>query len=940
MIEIKNLSKKYYTKHYNQKIEVQALNNINVSFPDKGLCFVIGKGGSGKTTLFNLLSLLDNFDNGEILIDGINLKKLSSKKKTYYRNNYMGLVFNKFNFLSELNVYQNVKLGTEFTNEKSNVDEILEKVGILELKNRKIGSLFAEQLPRVALARALMKKPKILLYDEPQDSLNDIEILKLLQQIAKECLVIVFTNEFDLIDTCCDNYIELNEGLLVKNNIKVSSYKKNKVSTLTLKKTTKVISLKTALQLSFYWTKSNFKRLSLIMLTFIITLTTMLISFSCIPKRIDNLALQNLYKNDIGYLSVLKNSINGNVFPRNYYELGYSSDKNLIETRMNDNDISYINKTLTNDGDEVYRYFCGENIIQNYFQKVESNLDRISLNSFYTNIIGGSMILNNELINKYNMNLYGNLPLKSDEIVITRYIFEIFKHFGYCSNDTVYEIANFDDIIGKSLDLNYESTYEKITKKFKIVGILDTNLDIEKYQKIWKKYDITINSNHKNVPYELCVMWGKKILTGLHNLLYVNDNFIEEVKENNKKEIYINDGSELLNNNSKIINFLKIDYNNETIHYFDAPTKFCAIFPLDFNEVKNNYEDIIIRKVQDFAKEHYQNVREQFLKENSHLINSYKEEYLAYADYILKNEINKYEPDYSKSFFEDSYSIDNVWNNYRAKYQFYNKIRLKRTVKDGYGNNEEKVIYNTHEATLIGFYDISNKNDTNYPIYLSDSLFDYFYNQNVEKNLYVNYIVPLKYNSYRDIKYYSKYLDFDNTSTTDPNLLLKGNYLSNDNEKVTFIINSEDVYATYDALEKIEDFSQIFFNISIIFGIILIILLYFYNRRLIRTKLESIEMMESLGATKMDIIIIFIMHTLFVWLIAFIFSIIFFLLAKNIVDIWVFKTYGEAIKTFTIDAESIIFIIVINLLLFLLSIIFVLIRLIIRKPMKDILYVS
>ncbi|MDV3143935.1 MAG: ABC transporter ATP-binding protein, partial [Candidatus Phytoplasma australasiaticum] len=187
MIKIKNLYKNYFIK----KNKVFSLKNITLNIDDNGLIFILGKSGSGKSTFLNILGGLDKFDSGEIYIDGISLKSLNKEKNDNYRNRMVGFVFQDFNLIESMNVYENISIALELQGKKKDyklIDNILNKLELNGLGFRKINELSGGQQQRVAIARALVKDNKIILADEPTGNLDaktgDI-LLKYLKEISK-----------------------------------------------------------------------------------------------------------------------------------------------------------------------------------------------------------------------------------------------------------------------------------------------------------------------------------------------------------------------------------------------------------------------------------------------------------------------------------------------------------------------------------------------------------------------------------------------------------------------------------------------------------------------------------------------------------------------------------------------------------------------------------
>lgn len=181
-IEVKNLTKIYRTG----EVDFKALDGISFSAVKGERCVILGPSGSGKSTLLNILGGIDKADGGEVCIDGTDLTKLPDAKLTQYRRESVGFIFQFYNLVPNLTVYENVEVAANISKEPLDIDGLLQSVGMLELKNRFPRELSGGQQQRVSIARALVKKPKLLFCDEPTGALDfntSKEILKLLEEI-------------------------------------------------------------------------------------------------------------------------------------------------------------------------------------------------------------------------------------------------------------------------------------------------------------------------------------------------------------------------------------------------------------------------------------------------------------------------------------------------------------------------------------------------------------------------------------------------------------------------------------------------------------------------------------------------------------------------------------------------------------------------------------
>ncbi len=218
MLQIKNLTKVYKPK---KGQPVTALSDVTLTFPKKGMVFLLGKSGSGKSTLLNLLGGLDSFDKGEILISGQKTDRFRGKDFDSYRNTLVGFIFQEYNVLEEFTVGANIALALELQGKKATDEEIaaiLEEVDLAGFGNRRPGELSGGQKQRVAIARALVKKPKIIMADEPTgalDSATGRQILDTLKKLSREKLVIVVSHDREFAENYGDRIIELADGKVI-----------------------------------------------------------------------------------------------------------------------------------------------------------------------------------------------------------------------------------------------------------------------------------------------------------------------------------------------------------------------------------------------------------------------------------------------------------------------------------------------------------------------------------------------------------------------------------------------------------------------------------------------------------------------------------------------------------------------------------------------------
>lgn len=216
MFKITDLKKVYVTKAG----ETVALKDINLTLPDKGMVFILGKSGCGKTTLLNVLGGLDSFDEGQVIADGKSLSEFKAAELDDYRNKTVGFVFQENNLVNNFTVKENIAVALELQRRKDDkkIGEILKATELEGYAASKANRLSGGQKQRVAIARAIVKDPKILLCDEPTGSLDEDtgeEIFKLLRKMSEDRLVIVVSHDRDSAFEYGDRVIELKSGAVV-----------------------------------------------------------------------------------------------------------------------------------------------------------------------------------------------------------------------------------------------------------------------------------------------------------------------------------------------------------------------------------------------------------------------------------------------------------------------------------------------------------------------------------------------------------------------------------------------------------------------------------------------------------------------------------------------------------------------------------------------------
>jgi ABC-type lipoprotein export system ATPase subunit len=217
VIELKGIKKIYKTGDE----DTVALNGIDLSIDKGEFVAIMGPSGSGKSTLMHILGLLDKPSQGDYILDGENISRLSVSKQSTVRNQQIGFVFQQFNLLPRTTVLDNVLLPTIYGKTKNNAVralKLIEEVGLGDRIHHKSNQLSGGQIQRVAIARALIMEPAIILADEPTGNLDtkrSKEIMELFRKINKQGATVVLITHEEEIAAYADRTIRLRDGLIV-----------------------------------------------------------------------------------------------------------------------------------------------------------------------------------------------------------------------------------------------------------------------------------------------------------------------------------------------------------------------------------------------------------------------------------------------------------------------------------------------------------------------------------------------------------------------------------------------------------------------------------------------------------------------------------------------------------------------------------------------------
>ncbi len=507
MIRLNNVSKNYYSK---KKKEINALYNINIEFKDKGFVCILGKSGSGKSTILNVLGALDKFDEGQLFINEFNTENYKQKDWDNYRGKYVGFIFQEFNLLEDLTVKENIALTLEILEYNSveilqRVEDILNKVDLTDFGDRRVNELSGGQKQRVAIARALIKNPYLILADEPTgnlDSETSLIILNLLKDISKEKLVIMVTHDEEFANKFADRIIKLQDGNIV-NDITNNEIDNRPISfddnenTLQLPfKYALILALKSLLskKLKLFFIYVLFI-MSLIMMSFALIFT----NFNFSETTYKTFKINNLSNYDFNYPnSCLYNCVSQN-----------------IQISQN---ISSLQKKYPNIG--IYEMIDQEIS----FAQLKQNF--IPVNTNYSAYIQNVVIYNDNNI-QFSL-LFGDMPQTDNEIIVTDDIAQALIAQG------IINVNNIQEVVGQ--DIHYYTINSDIP--LKISGLINTE-----------------NNN-------------------LSLFVYLNNNNLSYIKTNtNAFNTHLLSGNNI-NSSFGIINRLPSNLaNNSDLYYGNVPSK-------------------------------------------------------------------------------------------------------------------------------------------------------------------------------------------------------------------------------------------------------------------------------------------------------------------------------------------------------------------------------
>ena len=443
MIKLININ-----KYYKSGSETyHALRDINLEFGDSGMHFIHGKSGSGKSTLLNVLGGLDKYDSGDLIIDNVSTADFSRRDFNTYRNTYIGFVFQEFNVLKGLSVYENIALSLELQhmNVKQNHDkiqEIIDKVGLTGLENRMMNQISGGQRQRVAIARALIKNPRVIIADEPTgnlDSKNSKMVMDLLKELSKDHLIIVVTHSDALAHEYADRLIEIRDGSVTKDTGNNGGLDKNLVLDPVK------VPVKTSLTLSLKSIFKNKMRFIVMILLFALSLT-----FAGVVVNLslaDTTKVYSEYQNEYGNFVI---NIN-----KKYLSRGIEANTAFFDYEL----LEYQEKYNEDENGHI-KVLKG----MDYYIPIDENAT--NEDPFWVNYIQRIHLYDNKILSNFEF-LHGKHTNASNAVTITDYLADNLIYQNYFGD----AVESREDLIGA------EIRSDDMKEPFVIRGIIKTNYE-------------------------------------------------------------------------------------------------------------------------------------------------------------------------------------------------------------------------------------------------------------------------------------------------------------------------------------------------------------------------------------------------------------------------------------------------------------------------------
>lgn len=804
MIELKNVWKTY---SISKKEQVQAIKNISLTLPNRGMIFITGKSGSGKSTLLNLLGLLDNPDEGQILVDGMDVSKFKSSEVDSFRNTFVGFVFQEYNLIDNFNVYDNVEIVLDLQGKnksKELVNNALDMVGISELAQRKINELSGGQKQRVALARTIAKDAKMILADEPTgnlDSENSEQVFSILKTLSKDRLVVVVTHDVELANKYGDRVLELYDGVFLQDVSKVGLDAHFEVVNFVKSK----LSLLKSLKLSFGFL--NKKRLKIIVIIFLIALCLTSFGFTYLLTEfnINKVHAETMVEKNESRVEIVKKIVGKN----------FSSDSAVVT--FTEDEVLEVSDMLDMKFTKVYR--AVENNSYLSFFNTAFNYDSELIPYAYYDLTPDDVIFLEYSDNDFSqLKIIGEKPINANEVIISKvfadYIIKMgvnvrkFDANGYPIIEKVYP-KDYNDLINSKNKIVLGTSFIVVS------GITDDDLTKYEYLKDTLSADMDIT------PTEDYIEFITKHKSRISEVIVAN-NFFETfpIKDNNRVEYefyrisYNYKGKKIYDNNiSLLTNRIKYFNGITDIETDNIGVNEIVMGPELFNELYgDDYNKKVIELKNKLMADYYEavKIREENIKKNKELGYQYEE-----IAPVTKPDLYAVEKQFRRQYIIDKKIIGS---------------NIPLTINDLYLRTQDEKTKDFGEYTIIGFCE-----DCLDTYYSKDSVFKDYMRDNFEV--------------------FSIYFDESNEQKLEE---IFDRFPEADAKYISKSIYSGIILAVKQVVKKIAVVAK---YVSILLLVFLIVLFFYFMITSVESNRKDIGILRSLGAKISDIYKIFYLES-------------------------------------------------------------------------------
>lgn len=865
MITFSKVSKTYTPK---KGVPVEALKEVSFSLPEKGLFFILGRSGSGKSTALHLLGGLDSATGGDILVDGKSTKVFTQKDWDAYRNVCAGFVFQDYNLFDDFTVRENIAFALKLEGEKKfdeKIAAVLSEVGLSGYEKRSPKELSGGQKQRVAIARALVKDPKIILADEPTgalDSETGTEIFELLRSLSKEKLVVVVSHDREFAAEFADGIIEFADGRVKSDTASAKAENAAAAEGSLTESSEKVqkrgMSIGARARISGMGLKKHPVRMALTVLLSMIcfALIGFTDAFGCYDTdEVIYNSIQDAGFNYIGYMIDSSETISSNHTKRYWSKEDEANFKAVLHTDR----VDYINNFLT----MRMLHFTGMTEAAESREHMPYSL--------------GCMEASEELFDLYGLTLSaGRMPQpvapgEPEEILISEYFFWLYKEYGFVTGTIVEEglgydyqkisINDYSDLLGQIL------LSDKYAVHYKIVGIVDTNYNFERYQYIEDHYEENRYDPDPEIAdkiIQLLEEWSLDLKSRMHRVLFVREGFIKDEYyaglQGNTEEGDYNIIVERGKYSARYFSEFTPSEKEKVLYWTDGERDYLAedeaVLPISmfFSDIDENTAwGKTLELLQAFAEENYKETGFATAEE--------------YADYIRSRDPygNEYQPEYPFDYFQVKAKQALVLE-HPELLQSIAECGVDQVNQYGPTTPIGSIVYR-----VVGFYDDINSRqiDLDSPaVLVNGDVVEEYRDREYSEPQYVLAFVPFTENFKQDKELLTNIRCFgmgDNKFYE---------FEINDGQSIPYTNPQLNAVAKADG--TLQALADLFVYTAIGCAVFACVLFYSYIHASIMGRKKEIGIFRSLGASKKDVFLVFFGESILISMISVIFAVLLF----------------------------------------------------------------